>query len=244
MNNQNCSLFNYIYTNKQSFLHFRVEKTNMRELIIADSQDITRLGIECLSNSLKPDISSTIRVSTKRELIEVLITHPEAVVLIDYFLFNFSETNELIILRSRFPKSGWILFSDDIKDNLLKQVIYSEHPFSIILKDCSTDEISAAILLTAQSQRFICNQITSHLLTSNKHPDNTEQKLTATEQNILKEIASGKSTKEIANDRNISTHTVISHRKNIFRKLEVNSVYEATRYAIKAGLVDISDYYI
>lgn len=216
----------------------------MRELIIADNQDITRLGIEYLSNSLKSEISSTIIVSTKRELIEVLITNPETVVIIDYSLFDFSETNELIILRNRFSKSGWILFAEDIKDNLLKQVIYSERPFSIILKDCSVDEISAAILLTAQNQRFICNQITNHLLTPNKHPDNIEHKLTSTEQGILKGIASGKSTKEIANDRNISIHTVISHRKNIFRKLEVNSVYEATRYAIKAGLVDISEYYI
>ena len=41
-----------------------------------------------------------------------------------------------------------------------------------------------------------------------------------------------------------SVHTIISHKKNIFRKIEVNNVYEATKYALHAGLVDLMEYYI
>lgn len=36
----------------------------------------------------------------------------------------------------------------------------------------------------------------------------------------------------------------MTHKKNIFRKLEVNNVYEATRYALRAGLVEMMEYYI
>jgi DNA-binding CsgD family transcriptional regulator len=61
---------------------------------------------------------------------------------------------------------------------------------------------------------------------------------------ILKEIALGKTTKEIAAERNLSFHTVNSHRKNIFRKLNVNNAHEATKYAMKAGIVDLVEYYI
>jgi len=50
--------------------------------------------------------------------------------------------------------------------------------------------------------------------------------LTQTEKNILKEIALGKTTKEIAAEKNLSFHTINSHRKNIFRKLGVNNVHE------------------
>ena len=71
-----------------------------------------------------------------------------------------------------------------------------------------------------------------------------DQVLTNAEREILKEIATGKMTKEIAADRNISIHTVITHRKNIFKKLEVNSVHDATRYAIRAGIITVNDYYI
>lgn len=57
-------------------------------------------------------------------------------------------------------------------------------------------------------------------------------------------IARGKSVKEIAAERFSSTHTIITHKKNIFRKLGVNNVYEATKYAIRAGIVEMMEYYI
>ena len=41
-----------------------------------------------------------------------------------------------------------------------------------------------------------------------------------------------------------SFHTVNTHRKNIFRKLGVNNVHEAIRYAMRSGLVDAAEYYI
>ena len=68
--------------------------------------------------------------------------------------------------------------------------------------------------------------------------------LTPTEKIILKEIASGKTTKEIAAEKHLSFHTINSHRKNIFRKLGVNNVHEATKYAMRAGIVDLAEYYI
>ena len=68
--------------------------------------------------------------------------------------------------------------------------------------------------------------------------------LTPAERSVLKEIALGKTTKEIAAEKNLSFHTVNSHRKNIFRKLGVNNVHEATKYAMKAGIVDLVEYYI
>lgn len=51
-------------------------------------------------------------------------------------------------------------------------------------------------------------------------------------------------TKEIAQKRVSSFHTVNTHRKNIFRKLNVNNAYEAVRYALRAGIVDAAEYYI
>ncbi|GAE15051.1 anthranilate synthase [Bacteroides pyogenes JCM 10003] len=54
----------------------------------------------------------------------------------------------------------------------------------------------------------------------------------------------GKTTKEIAAEKNLSFHTINSHRKNIFRKLGVNNAHEATKYAMRAGIVDLAEYYI
>ena len=71
-----------------------------------------------------------------------------------------------------------------------------------------------------------------------------ENRLTPTETEILRDIALGLTTREIAEKRYSSFHTVNTHRKNIFRKLGVNNVHEATKYALRAGLIDSAEYYI
>ena len=58
------------------------------------------------------------------------------------------------------------------------------------------------------------------------------------------DTAEGKTAKEIASLRNSSIHTIITHKKNIFHKLEVNSTYESTKYAIRAGIAEAIEYYI
>ena len=77
-------------------------------------------------------------------------------------------------------------------------------------------------------------------------PERKEEivKLTATETDILKDIALGMTTKEIAGKLFSSFHTVNNHRKNMCRKLGVNNVHEATKYALRARLIDSAEYYI
>ena len=68
--------------------------------------------------------------------------------------------------------------------------------------------------------------------------------MTVSEIEIVKMIANGLTTKEIASKRNISHHTVNTHRKNIFRKLEVTNASELIILAIKSGWIDNIEYYI
>jgi DNA-binding CsgD family transcriptional regulator len=69
-------------------------------------------------------------------------------------------------------------------------------------------------------------------------------RLTASEIEIVKLIASGLTAKEIALKRHISFHTVNTHRKNIFRKLGVSNSSELIMLAIKSGWIDNIEYYI
>ena len=105
-----------------------------------------------------------------------------------------------------------------------------------------------AIKSALSKEKFINNYI-SNLLLSDKlerasNSLSEDHNLTTTEKVILKEISLGKTTKEIAVEKNLSFHTINTHRKNIFRKLGVNNVHEATKYAIRAGIVDLTEYYI
>ena len=214
----------------------------MREYIIADNQDITKAGILFLLGGLK-DVGNISEADNRAELIKELRAYPEAVVILDYTLFDFAGAEELLILTERFPKANWILFSDELSEEFVKRILYSSQQFSFVMKDNSKEEITSALQCAMHKERFICNHI-SNVLIGKRDTTPVENILTNTEKIILKEIALGKTTKEIAAERNLSFHTINSHRKNIFRKLEVNNVHEATKYAMRAGIVDLAEYYI
>ena len=221
----------------------------MRDYIIADNQDITKAGMMFLLSKQK-DVSQLLSVDNKTELIRELRLHPQAVVILDYTLFDFAGADELIVLRERFKEVDWLLFSDELSIGFLRQVLFSSMAFGVVMKDNSKEEILTALQCASRKERFICNHVTNLLLSGNIQQVSSstniqeDHLLTATEKNILKEIASGKTTKEIAAEKNLSFHTINSHRKNIFRKLGVNTVHEATKYAMRAGIVDLAEYYI
>lgn len=219
----------------------------MREYIIADNQDISKAGMMFLLSRQK-DVSVLLEADNKAELIQQLRLYPQAVVILDYTLFDFAGADELIVLQERFKGADWILFSDELSINFLRQVLFSSMAFGVVLKDNSKEEILSALQCASRKERFICNHVSNLLLSgSNASPVRHTLKddlLTPAERSVLKEIALGKTTKEIAAEKNLSFHTVNSHRKNIFRKLGVNNVHEATKYAMKAGIVDLVEYYI
>ncbi|MFA6766904.1 MAG: response regulator transcription factor [Parabacteroides sp.] len=79
-------------------------------------------------------------------------------------------------------------------------------------------------------------------LTSIGHTPRTEHNgLTARERSILTAVAQGKSNKEIADEFNLSIYTVVTHRKNISRKLGIKSISGLTVYAIMNKLIDMRD---
>ena len=216
----------------------------MRDVIIIDKQDITRVGIEYLirENEKKAVIKLA---ENKADLIRQLVNSTDALVVLDYSLSDFGSVDELLNLGARFRNVHWLLFSEELSGDFLRRVLFSSESYSVLLKSCDLSELNAAVIHAFRNQRFVCLRVTNQLLLANKtQMAKADNVLTSTETEILIEIAQGKTTKEIAADRNLSFHTIITHRKNIFRKLEVNNVHEATKYAMRAGLIDLSDYYI
>ncbi|MCD7962998.1 MAG: response regulator transcription factor [Rikenellaceae bacterium] len=216
----------------------------MKTLILADNQEITNAGLRFLFSD-KDEIADIVSASDKQELVKFLLESEDAVVFLDYTLFDFSSIDDVAIIQERFPKTSWILFSETLNDVLLRRIVQCNYNISVVLKTCSVAEIEMAFNSSIHGGRFICNSISNHLLgTRLTTPVKTDVSLTATEVEILREISLGKSAKEIAAQRNLSVHTVITHKKNIFRKLDVNNIQEATRYAMKSGIIDIAEYCI
>ena len=213
--------------------------------ILADNQELTRLGVEVLCRRL--DGAEVLAVQSKQQLIALLERECPAappVVVLDFTLFDLKDVEELLMMRQRFRNVHWVLLSDELTDDFISRVSAEGSAFSLVGKQCDAYEIDQALRLAARRQRFVCNAMMEQLLSVPSRRETKIVALTKTETEILREIAQGKTTKEIAQARYSSFHTVNTHRKNIFRKLSINTAYEATRYALRAGLIDSAEYYI
>lgn len=216
----------------------------MKTIILADNQDITRAGILYICNKIT-GYSQLVEADTREVLLKKLAEYPDSVVILDYSLFDMVSIEELLIIHERYKKVQWVLFSEYLTEDFIRRIVFGSEAFGIVLKDSSLEEIQASVQYALRSERYVCNRISNMLLSRKVDYEQKEQPvLTATEVEILKAIALGKTTKEIASERFSSVHTITTHRKNIFRKLEVNNIHEATKYALRAGIIDSAEYYI
>jgi len=224
---------------------FLLKLVIMKRILLADNQDISKLGWQHIIAQFS-DEYIVIEADHKKELVESLVIDSNSLVILDYTLFDFESVDELINIGARFPQTFWLLFSDALSDQFLRTVLLNTFTFGVIMKDSSFDEIKMALKESLKGNRYICSHVSNILLDNSRKAELKLPKnlLTITEQEILKEMAMGKTSKEIASKRFVSVHTIMTHRKNIFRKIEVNTIYEATKYALRAGIVDTPEYYI
>lgn len=213
-----------------------------KRVVIADSQDITRLGLLYIIESQYK--GTEIQTASNKGQLEILVQEADDnVVIVDPSLTDISHPDDIYALAQQYSKTQWVVFANDISDVTTRR-FSSVQNISILLKDCHQDEITSGIMLAFSHQRFICHRLMDVLLNGERSDDSLLSDLSATEKEILRLTAMGKSVKEIANERNSSVHTITTHKRNIFRKIKVNTSYEATMVAAKAGLVDLIEYYI
>ncbi len=213
----------------------------MGNFILADNQDLTRFAIERI---IREDERNQVRrARDKAGLLQLLQENENSTVVLDYTLFNFVDEDQLLVISERYAMTNWLLLSDELTEKFLRRIIYSSHAFSVVFKDSPIQHIREALLSAGQGQRYISQRAMEMLLESRREEGETEV-LTATEMAIVKLISQGKTTKEIATERFSSIHTITTHRKNIFRKLNVNTAHEVIKYALRAGWVDPSEFYI
>ena len=209
--------------------------------ILADNQELTRFAVEHLIR--QNGEQALYKASDKAGLVELLKEYENAVVVLDYTLFDFTDGDQLLILAERFALSQWILLSDELTPQFIRRVVYSSHQFSVVFKDSPLSELREALQSVGRHNRYLSQRALESIITQQQE-DEKPDILTATETEIVKAIAQGKTTKEIAAERFSSIHTVTTHRKNIFRKLGINTAHEAVKYAFRAGLIDPSEFYI
>ncbi|HOV85426.1 MAG TPA: response regulator transcription factor [Syntrophobacteraceae bacterium] len=113
-----------------------------------------------------------------------------------------------------------------------------------LLKDCAFEELAQAVQVVLAGRTYLSPQVAGTVVEDYiRHLAATDGSgfsvLTAREREVLQLLAEGNSTKQIANSLHVSMKTVETHRQQIMNKLNVQSVADLVKYAIREGLTSL-----
>lgn len=212
-------------------------------IIIADDQFLVVDSLQkLLSDSF--NIKADHIVNNKYDLMMSVKQHPLVLLIIDPNLMDFDSLSELRTIMQDQNCKVLVLTNILSKNDITE--LNATGIKNILLKTAEREEILAALRSTLAGKKYFCQEVLD--IFTEIPPEKGQVKetgsLTHSETEIVKCIAEGLTTKQIAMHKHISFHTVMTHRKNIFRKLNVNNASELVMYAIRAGIIDTIEYHI
>ena len=205
----------------------------MKTLLLIDNQDITREGMKTVAGRIG-GFAAIKEAGSQSELTGLLVDNPNAVAVLDYTLFDTS-AEYLLILQERFKEAHFVLFSDNLSEDFIRRMVFSGTSFSVVMKDAPMIEIEEGLRKAKQHLQYMCTRAVWLLQHKEDKKDKLVSPLTVTEREILKLMALGKTTKEIAAERFLSVYTVMTHRKNIVSLDGSMSFIDAIEFIIDTG---------
>jgi DNA-binding NarL/FixJ family response regulator len=211
------------------------------DIIIADTQILAVEGLKALLGK-KYNISGV--VTSKIELFRTLKDKAPRLLILDYVLLDFEGYDDLREIKRAYPGMGIIILTNNPGRNEITEY-HNIGINNILHKLLETNELYECIESILKGRKFYSGVVLDMLFESNdkKNTAATAQ-LTASEIEIVRLIAEGLTNKEIASRKILSIHTIMTHRKNILRKLGVSNASELIMYAIKSGIIDNIEYHI
>jgi len=206
-------------------------------ILFADNQFLIREGV--VASLKKAGINEIKTANSIPDFLTLINDTSIQLVIIDNCFLGNKTAQKLFEIKGKYPQLKFLILTNgmaytDIAD-------YSQSGiFAIIMKTSDKDVFIKAIDSAMNNRIFYSNDLLDLLIEQNnlKFSNVKPFKITDTELGIISLIVKGLTTRDIALERNISYHTVVSHKKNIFKKLEIKSSSELIVYAINHGWVD------
>lgn len=204
--------------------------------MIADDHSVVRRGIRALLES-QPGWSVVDEAKNGREAVDMATRLKPDVVVMDITMpeLNGLEATRQILKAS--PRTGVLVLTMDKSEEVARQVLRAGARGFVLKSDADTLLISAVDALR-QHKPFLTPGVTGFMIDRFvKSEQATEDRLTSREREVVQLVAEGMSNKEIASRLGISVKTAEAHRANIMRKLNLGSVSDLVRYAVRNKIV-------
>ncbi len=211
-------------------------------VLIVDDHRIFREGLRSLL-AQEPDMEVAGEAASGREVLQMVESVACDLVLMDISMPEMNGIEATRCLRAKHPDLKVLALSMESDRRFIVEVIEAGiHGY--VQKDVAFAELATAIRTVMAGDIYLGPRISELIVKDylQRVPDGlplTYEVLTAREREMLQMIANGKNSKELAASFNISIKTVEVHRHSIMKKLNLYSIAELTKYAVREGLTSL-----
>ena len=212
------------------------------KILLADDHKITRQGLSLLINN-QPDMEVVAEAANGREAVELADKLAPKVIIMDVSMPDLNGIQATRQIKAKHAGIRVIALSMH-SDALFVSEMLKCGASGYLLKDCAFDELIQAIRVVFRDKTYLSPAVTGVVVDDYLHKltntgSSSQKTLTERESEILQLVAEGNSTKQTALKLHISTKTVETHRRQIMNKLDIFTVAELTKYAIKQGFTSL-----
>lgn len=213
-------------------------------VLIADDHNIVRSGVRLLLEA-EPDMKVVGEALDGAEAIALAESLRPTLVLMDIAMPRTNGLEATRQIKARFPEINILVLTMHRSDEYFFEVLKAGAA-GYVLKAAETNELIGAIRAVARGEVFLYPSMARYLLQDYlnrlQEPDQPGQSaLTPREREILRLLAEGYGTSEIAERLVVSPSTIHSHQSNLMKKLNLNKRHELIRYARQRGLLPNAD---
>jgi len=212
-------------------------------ILVADDHDLMRRGIKTLLES-HAGWEVCGEAKTGREAVEKVEELKPDIIILDISMPDLNGVEAARRIRKTSINTEILILSMHYSDQLIREIVDAGVRGYIMKSDSDRDLINAVETL-AKHKPFFTSHATEVILSNFNSsrpaialPELINKRLTSREREIVQLLAEGKSSKEVASSLGISIKTAETHRANIMRKLDLHSVSELVRYAVRNQIIE------
>jgi DNA-binding NarL/FixJ family response regulator len=210
----------------------------MIRVLIADDHTLLRTGVRSILLR-HDDIEIVGETSDGAEALRLIQEQQPDVVLMDIMMPAMNGLEATARVSAEFPKVRVLILSMHANEEYVLGALRAGAA-GYLVKDTSVTELVNAIVSVARGETYlspsVLQAVTDYVRRTGRQP--SEEPLTARQREVLKFIAEGKSTKQIAQTLGISVKTVETHRTSLMKELDLHDVASVVRFAIRAGVIE------
>lgn len=212
-------------------------------VLIADDHEIVREGLVALISE-NEQYQIVAEASDGLEALQMIKKYVPDVVVLDVSMPKMNGIEAARQIKRNFPDIKIVVLSMYDNRNYIFHLLNLEVD-AYLLKNKVTVELMAAIEAAIDGNLFLSPKISKQVVRewlrclSVSMPIGGADELSSRERQVLQLLAEGRTSKEIALFLKLSENTIVTHRQNIMKKLDLRSIAELTKYAIRHGITSL-----